>query len=407
MDLEKYRRTDAYIRDRWKDTVRTNSGKADRIELPCPISVPCASERFTSFFYWDTYFINRGLLLDDPAQALNNLRNMKFLVEQLGFVPNGNLFGMQNRSQPPLYGPAVKDYYDRFPSAEVAEEFYPTMSREYEFWMTQRSTPCGLNRYASSATEEDVTAFFGELSSRGILDPGEPDARSRARHLFAEAESGWDFTPRFLGRALDFAPADLNAILYADERILSEFAALLGRPEESRSYANAAELRRARMDKLLRDEEGIYRDFDFVRGERSPVVSAAGLLPYWAGESADLEACRRTLARLECENGLAACEQNDSGKIFQWDYPNMWPCLVGFAVRGLERAGAAVSAARIAHKYLAAVSETFAEEGYLFEKYSALTGRCATHNEYEPPRMLGWTAGVFRELFERYGESSE
>ena len=82
----------------------------------------------------------------------------------------------------------------------------------------------------------------------------------------------------------------------------------------------------------------------------------------------------------------------------------MWPCLVGFAVRGLERAGAADAAARVAEKYLTAVSETFAEEGFLCEKYSALTGRCSTHNEYEPPKMLGWTAGVFRELYECYAK---
>lgn len=258
---------------------------------------------FTFFFYWDTYFINCGLIFDDPAQALNNLRNMKFLVERFGFIPNANAKGMLNRSQPPLYASAVKDYYDRFPSVSVAEEFYPTLKREYEFWISRRSTSCGLARYASEPSEEEISEMYGALSSRGILEPNAPDMRLRTLNLFAEAESGWDFTPRFLGRALDFAPADLNSILFANERILSEFADILGRAEDSAAFARAAD-----------------------------------------------------------------------------------------------------AAARVAEKYLTAVSETFAEEGFLCEKYSALTGRCSTHNEYEPPKMLGWTAGVFRELYERYAK---
>lgn len=404
MRKERLERTNEYIVTHWKNTVRSWEAGGALVELPFPVSVPCETQMFTFFFYWDTYFINCGLIFDDPAQALNNLRNMKFLVERFGFIPNANAKGMLNRSQPPLYASAVKDYYDRFPSVSVVEEFYPTLKSEYEFWISRRSTSCGLARYASEPSEEEISEMYGVLSSRGILEPDVPDMRLRTLHLLAEAESGWDFTPRFLGRALDFAPADLNSILFANERILSEFADILGRVEDSAAFARAAETRKSRMDALLRDSEGVYRDFDFVRGELSPVVSAASLLPYWAGESADRGACERTLAALECENGLAACGKYPSGKIFQWDYPNMWPCLVGFAVRGLERAGAADAAARVAEKYLTAVSETFAEEGFLCEKYSALTGRCSTHNEYEPPKMLGWTAGVFRELYERYAK---
>ena len=316
MRKESLERVNEYILTHWKNTVRPRDGGGAFIELPFPVSVPCETQRFTFFFYWDTYFINCGLLFDDPAQALNNLRNMKFLVERFGFVPNGNVQGMLNRSQPPLYASAVKDYYDRFPSVSVVEEFYPTLKREYEFWISRRSTSCGLARYASEPSEQEITEFYGELSSRGILDPGASDARPRALHLLAEAESGWDFTPRFLGRALDFAPADLNSILFANERILSEFADILGRVEDSAAFARAAETRKARMDALLRDSEGEYRDFDFVHGALSPVVGASGLLPYWAGESADRGACERTLAALECENGLAACGKYPSGKIF-------------------------------------------------------------------------------------------
>lgn len=130
MRKERLERTNEYIVTHWKNTVRSWEAGGALVELPYPVSVPCETQMFTFFFYWDTYFINCGLIFDDPAQALNNLRNMKFLVERFGFIPNANAKGMLNRSQPPLYASAVKDYYDRFPSVSVAEEFYPTLKRE-------------------------------------------------------------------------------------------------------------------------------------------------------------------------------------------------------------------------------------------------------------------------------------
>lgn len=36
----------------------------------------------------------------------------------------------------------------------------------------------------------------------------------------AEAESGWDMTPRFNRLALEFLPVDLNTLLYKYEKIL-------------------------------------------------------------------------------------------------------------------------------------------------------------------------------------------
>src|SRR3978361_140930 len=36
-------------------------------------------------------------------------------------------------------------------------------------------------------------------------------------HDLAEAESGWDMTPRFDRRALNYLPVDLNALLYKYE----------------------------------------------------------------------------------------------------------------------------------------------------------------------------------------------
>ena len=88
--MNRRERVNDYIKNHWKNTVRTETSKDDEIPLPYPKTVPCENQRFTYFFYWDTYFANLGLLYDMPKQALNNLRNMKCLVDRFGFIPNAN-----------------------------------------------------------------------------------------------------------------------------------------------------------------------------------------------------------------------------------------------------------------------------------------------------------------------------
>ena len=393
-------RVNDYIKRHWKNTIRTGISKTDEIPLPYPTTVPCENQRFTYFFYWDTYFTNLGLLYDMPKQALNNLRNMKYLVERFGFIPNANLTSMLNRSQPPLFCCAVYDYYQLYPSLDIVYEFFGSMQREYEFWSQSRITECGLNGYSSSATEEEIERFIDEVALRGIIDKNDCDAYEKAKNLFAEAESGWDFSPRFGGRALDFVQVDLNSILYKNEIIISEFAKILKENELSERFSRKAAQRKAVMYRYMEDEEEVFRDYDFRNKKFSPVISIASLLPFWAGITKNTQSCKKILNVLECEKGIAACEKSNSS-MFQWDYPNMWPPLVYFSVKAFQNSGAEECARRIADKYMNTVAENFEIGGCLYEKYSSVTGKYS-NQEYESPKMLGWTAGVFRNLYEYF-----
>ena len=159
MDLE------TYIKANWLNTVRGNNGGKGLV-LPRPITVPCIDERYTCFFYWDTYFTNLGLLYDNLEQAKNNLENMRFFVEQMGYIPNGNMEVMFNRSQPPLYAHAVMDYYLHTQDESVLRAHYASMKTEYGFWMKNRTTEIGLNQYGASPTDEEIFDFYDELAGR-------------------------------------------------------------------------------------------------------------------------------------------------------------------------------------------------------------------------------------------------
>lgn len=383
----------SYIKKNWSKSIRNGyAGKG--LPLPYPYTVPCPDERFTNFFYWDTYFTNLGLLYDDIEQAKHNINNMQFFVDELGYIPNENVEVMFNHSQPPLYPHAVMDYYQKTKDIDFVSKHYPTIKKEYAFWMENRLTALGLNQYNSSPTKEQIEFYYGELNSRGLLSVEHNKTDEDILHYIAESESGWDFSPRFNGKALDYIQVDLNAILYKTETILSEFAGLLGKKEEEQEFLAAATRRKTLMETYCRDKNGLFHDYNFKTGEQSDLITVASMLPFAFGISDDKTACIKTLTLLEFEHGVAAGEKKTGGQGFQWAYPNMWAPLVYWVYEALIKLALVEDADRVCYKYLQTVEKNFCDTSKLLEKYDVITG-LVSNIEYESPAMMGWIAGVY------------
>ena len=133
---------EAYLAQKWKETVRyTPQDSGMLIGLPYPYTVPCADGMFNEIYYWDTYFTNKGLIAAGEAQlARNNCRNMLYLVEKFGYMPNGNLTIYLHRSQPPYLAMMVWDVYEATADAAFLAQAYPVLQKEYAFWETARAT---------------------------------------------------------------------------------------------------------------------------------------------------------------------------------------------------------------------------------------------------------------------------
>ena len=72
------------------------------IELPEPHIIP--GGRFRECFYWDSYFVALGLLASGQIERVKNMViNFAFLINHLGFIPNGNRIYFASRSQPPYF----------------------------------------------------------------------------------------------------------------------------------------------------------------------------------------------------------------------------------------------------------------------------------------------------------------
>lgn len=380
--------------------IRKSAENEQVIPLPYTYMSPCINGMFNELFYWDTYYTNLGLLLismNDMAE--NNVNNLLYEIEQFGYAPNCNHKHLFNRSQPPYMSQMILQIYGVTQDRDWLAHAYNIVYKEYDsFWMTERTTPIGLNRHFHSATNEELLEFYNEILSRLPLKAQTREEKIHiASHYLAEAETGWDFNPRFNKRCADFAPVDLNANLFMYESDLLYINALLG-GADGELWLNRMQSRKMIMNRYMWNEEkGLYFDYDFVNGRQSEVASLATFHPLWAkiANHAQARKIRDNLSLFEYDYGLSACQKQKNEGIYQWDYPNGWAPLQYIAVEGLNNYGYTEDAKRISIKYLDVVLKNFQQTFGIWEKYNVLDGSLEVTDEYKSPELMDWSAGVF------------
>ena len=278
----------AHIRAAFPQTIKERKGdQGDLIGVPQPFTSPCAKDTFKELFYWDTYFMNVGMLrVGMQQQAQNNTDDLLFLADKLGFVPNANRRSMTNRSQPPWLALMVRDIFTHTDDREWLKGAYAAMTKEHHFWMTKRSTPLGLNRDHNSATEQELLGFYNFLAHdrfKGLAISNRDEQIAFSSHSLSEAETGWDFTPRFDRRCEDFCPVDLNANLYLYETILADISKVLENGAVTTWREKAAQRKKLMQEYLWNEDRGCYTDYDFVNKQKGDVVSCATLFPLLGG----------------------------------------------------------------------------------------------------------------------------
>ena len=216
-----------YINSHWDDTIRYEpEGNKNLIGLPYPYFVPSIKGAFQEMYYWDTYFAAKGLYICGKEEMVkNNANNMLYLIEKLGYMPNGSHKGLLGRSQPPLLSETIKDLYSIYKDTVWLSSAHNVLKKEYEFWMDKRITETGLNRYGFDATEENIPTFAAMLKERlKDLDFSGMTDREIVENMMCDAESGWDFNPRCVLHQTEYNYVDLNGILYGLEENMAYFA---------------------------------------------------------------------------------------------------------------------------------------------------------------------------------------
>ena len=282
-----------YIEAYWKKTLRHHPNDDESLlGLPKKYLVPSYSEHtgfdYNEMYYWDSYFMVQGMLdASHKELVMGMLDNLQALFKRLKVIPNASRTYLTGRSQPPLLTSFIFDVYYAYKlDNEWLKKTMETARQEYEIvWMgvkkpNERQVYRGLSRYY------DINYL----------------------HDLAEAESGWDMTPRFERRALNFLPVDLNALLYKYEMDFAKTEEILGNKKESARWKDKAKLRKANMDEIMWDgTRGIYYDFNFVREKRGSINSLATFFPMWAGMVDEKQAQQlvKSLRRFENREGSA------------------------------------------------------------------------------------------------------
>ena len=417
---------DQHIERLWPVLTRDEERQAGGSLIPLPNDYVVPGGRFREVYYWDTYFTMLGLLVDGQEEyARRMVDNFAFLIDAVGFVPNGNRSYYLSRSQPPFFAPMV-GLLAESGGDTVIRRYLPQLEREYAFWMrgAERLEQRGdrTERVARIAGDFTVNRYFdadprprpegfAEDSLTASRHP-ERDAAELYRDLRAAAESGWDFSSRWLAdpedlgtiRTTMLAPVDLNSLLFYLEDILARGYEITGDATRQQHFARASyERRRALLTKFFNPSAQWFLDYDLERGAVSPEATLAGLFPLFFGVATEDQAAA-VAERLERDflrpGGLVTTLRDVEQ---QWDAPNGWAPLHWVAIKGLRDYGHEELAREIADRWLSAGRRVYRETGKVVEKYNVVdTTLLAGGGEYENQDGFGWSNGVFARIIEDY-----
>ncbi len=360
------------------------------LALPRAYVVP--GGRFREMYYWDSYFTMLGLKADGQGALIDSMiDDFVSLIERYGHVPNGTRSYYLSRSQPPFLYAMMALSPATDPAVKARR--LAALKREWAYWtMPERTTtmPDGstLQHYWDARTTPRDESYREDVETARTSGRA---AGEVYRNLRAGAESGWDFSSRWLadGRTLAtidttrIVPVDLNSLLYGLEQAIARGCADTGDTDGARAFTARAAARRTAVERWLWDERGgRYGDYDSARGRLRDGMTAAALYPLFTALASPAHAARTADATerlLLAPNGLRTTTVA-TGQ--QWDKPNGWAPLQWIAVEGLSRYGRDDLARAIALRFVGTVEREYRASGKLLEKYDVEESRAGGGGEY-------------------------
>ena len=379
-----------HCRRLWPLLTRTTNHEnfSSFIYVPCPFVVP--GGRFREFYYWDTYFTMLGLLRSNEIQLIDDiLENFAYLIRTIGYIPNGNRYYYQGRSQPPFFSLMTE-------LINKTDKYKNELELEYQFWMNKRHIILDdgtiLNRYYDDlnirprpeAYLEDIEVEHKKNNTDVYI------------HIRAAAESGWDFSSRWMEDEKNLStiitaqilPIDLNCLLYHLELILGKHDAAKRRQQAIQKYMWSNDLQ-------------FFTDYNYVQKKTTNRLTLAALYPLWLNVATDdqTENVARQIEPLFLRNGgvLTTISKQSSQ---QWDSPNGWAPLQFITYRALLKIpGYKTLAETIRYRWMNLNERVFNDTGKMMEKYDVVDiDKPAGGGEYQTQDGFGWTNGVYLEM---------
>ncbi len=417
--------TSEHINRLWDRLTRPADGVvgfSSRVPLPHPYVVP--GGRFREIFYWDSYFTMLGLRESGRVDLIRGMiDNFAYLIDTVGFIPNGNRTYFLSRSQPPFFALMVQ-LLAEIDGQDVLVKYLPQLQKEWNFWMTgqddlsdahprirrvaQQVDGLPMNRYWDNTPTPRPEAYRQEVELNAETEPLGVVSKTLYNHIRAACESGWDFSSRWFAdgktlatiRAADMLPVDLNSLLFSLETALSDGYALNGDHAHAALYEQLATDRSHLIGQTFwSDKANFFADFDLNSGRTTPIPTLAGVFPLFFN-LATPEQAAHAHDRLKADflqAGGWVTTLNHTGQ--QWDWPNGWAPLQWIVYKGLMNYGFTETAREGRDRWLALNDKVFKATGKMMEKYNVVDAALTTGGgEYPNQDGFGWTNGVYLAL---------
>lgn len=390
------------------------------IALPSPYIVP--GGRFREIYYWDSYFTMLGLQVSKKIDEIENMvSNFAYLIDNLGFIPNGNRTYYLGRSQPPFFSLMVKLLAEE-KGKKVLQQFLPQLEKEYTFWMngsTQLSDEQNavkrvvlmpnkqvLNRYWDSESTPRPESYMEDVELAGKSSQNADDLYKNIR---AAAESGWDFSSRWFAKSddistietTDIVPVDLNCLLLHLEQTLLEIYEI-NADDISKIKKMQVQIKQ-RKSAILRycwnEDLQFFTDYHLKKQMPNDKLTLAAMFPLFfnLAKNTQAEAVALRIEKQFLQEGGVVTTLEKTGQ--QWDAPNGWAPLQWITYIGLKNYEFHKLAEKIRHNWLIINEKTFLETGKMMEKYNVMDKETtAGGGEYPNQDGFGWTNGVYLKL---------
>jgi len=410
-----------HINSLWDVLKREPDASTNGTLIPLPESYIVPGGRFGEIYYWDSYFTILGLQSAQKIDMVENMTdNFSYIIDTLGYIPNGNRTYFIGRSQPPFYASIVQVLAEE-KGAGTLVKYLPQLEKEYLFWMDGKDKLTDekpthrrvvklddgsiLNRYWDDRPVPRPESYREDVElAKGVNRP----ATEVYRHIRAACESGWDFSSRWFDdgqylatiRTADIIPVDLNSLLYNLEMTLAAAYKEKGDEEKMKTLTQNAEQRKAAIYKYAWSEkEGYFMDYNFIDRKHTQIPSLAGMFPLFFN-IADQQQADATKMKIEkdfLKPGGVVTTLNKTGQ--QWDSPNGWAPLQWITIQGLRNYNQKELANTIKQRWTDLNVRVYKTTGKMVEKYNVLDITLeAGGGEYPVQDGFGWTNGVLLKL---------
>jgi len=417
----------AHITKLWATLERPPDKKVSGTLIPLPYPYVVPGGRFREMYYWDSYFTILGLQADNQIETVQHvIDNLSYLINLNGFIPNGTRTYYESRSQPPFYAFMI-DVLAASKGDSIYTRYLNYLEKEYAFWMdgvnnlndTIRTfrrvvrLPDGktLNRYWDDKSTPRAESFREDngTADEAILKIPNCKREDVFRNLRAAAESGWDFSSRWLSvegfklytiHTTDIVPVDLNSLLYHLEFTLAKTYELANNTVKANFYRTKYELRKKEILKYCwNSKQGFFMDYNFKKETVTTVYSLAGVYPLFV-EMADKKQAYLVAKRISqsfLKAGGVVTTSNNTGQ--QWDSPNGWAPLQWITIQGLRYYSQDSLANIIKQRWISLNLKVYNNTYKLLEKYNVLDlSEKGGGGEYPNQDGFGWTNGVYQKL---------